>query len=140
VRKPNRKGGMMLRKQVRAAAMVVLMAFAAYGQDLSSMKGYELYSWRVKGRWHYSVIPGTNRSKDYGEITGPQSERIGIAALKAALKKLPKGETVFWMSAAHPGIEKPIHKNAPILELPSRQRIERIKDYCAKLGIKLTLR
>lgn len=129
----------MLRKQVIAAAIVWLLAVAAYGQDSSSMKGYELYSWKVKGRWHYAVIAGTNRAKDYGEITGPQSERIGIEALKAALKKLPKGETVFWMSAAHPGIEKPIHKNAPILELPSRQRIERIKDYCAKLGLKLTL-
>jgi hypothetical protein len=56
------------------------------------------------------------------------------------LKKLPKGETVFWMSAAHPGIEKPIHKNAPVLELPSRQRIKIIRDYCAKHSLKLTLR
>lgn len=130
----------MSRKQVMAAAVVLLMAFAAYGQESSSMKGYELYSWKVKGRWHYAVIAGTNRAKDYTEITAPQTERIGIEALKAELQKLPKGETVFWMSAAHPGIEKPLARGAPILELPSRQRIKTIKAYCNKLGIKLTLR
>ena|ERR1044071_8048638 len=130
----------MLRKQITAAAIVLLIAMAAYGQGASSMKGYELYSWKADGRWHYALLAGTNRAKDYGEITGPQSEAIGIEALKTKLKKLPKGETVFWMSAAHPGIEKPIHKNAPVLELPSRQRIKIIRDYCAKHGLKLTLR
>jgi hypothetical protein len=82
---------------------------------------------------------GTNRSKSYAEITSPQSERIGIEALKAELKKVSKGDEVFWRSAAHPGVEKPRTKEAPILELPSRKRIKGIREYCRKLGIKLTL-
>ena len=127
----------MLRKQGIAAAIVLLMALTAYGQD--SIKGYELYSWKVKRRWHYSLLLGTNRAKSYDEITSRQAERIGIEALKAELRKIPKGDEVFWRSAAHPGVEEPRTKGAPVLELPSRKRIKRIKAYCEKLGIKLRL-
>jgi hypothetical protein len=130
----------VLRKLGIAVAFALMMALIASGQELSrGMKGYELYSWKVKGQWHYSVLVGTNRSKSYTEITAPQVERIGIEALKAELKNVPKGEEVFWRSAAHSGVEKPRAKGSPILELPSRQRIKRIKEYCGKLGIKLTL-
>jgi hypothetical protein len=130
----------VLRKLGIAVAFALMTALIASGQELSRrMKGYELYSWKVKGRWHYSVLVGTNRSKSYAEITSPQVERIGIEALKAELKKVPKGEEVFWRSAAHPGVERPRTKGSPILELPSRERIKRIREHCSKLGIKLTL-
>ena len=127
----------MLRRQVIAAVMVLLIAFAAYGQNAG--KGYELYSWKVKGRWHYSIHAGTNRAKSYEEITSSGVERVGIEAIKDELKKIPKGEEVFWRSAAHPGVEKPLSKGSPILELPSRKRIKYIRSYCSKLGIKLKL-
>jgi len=127
----------MLRKSIAAVAMLV--ALATCGQAAQAMKGYELYSWRVKGRWHYAVMAGTNRAKSYDEITAKENERIGIAALEAELKKLPRGESLFWRSAAHSGVIKPRAKGSPILELPSRQRIKRIKAYCDKLGIRLTL-
>ena len=130
----------MLRRQVIAAVIVLLTSFAAYGQNSKqSMKGYELYSWKVKGRWHYSIHAGTNRAKSYDEITSSGTERIGIEAIKDELKKIPKGEEVFWRSAAHPGIEKPRAKGSPILELPSRKRIKEIRAYCNKLSIKLKL-
>ncbi len=127
----------MLRRQVIAAVIVLLITFTAYGQNPG--KGYELYSWKVKGRWHYSLHAGTNRAKSYEEITSGGAERIGIEAIKDELKKIPKGEEVFWRSAAHPGMEKPRAKGSPILELPSRKRIKYIRAYCNKLGIKLTL-
>ena len=130
----------MLRRQVIAAAIVLLITFAAYGQNSEqSMKGYELYSWKVKGRWHYSIHEGTNRAKSYEEITSGGAERVGIEAIKEELKKIPKGEEVFWRSAAHPGVKKPLTKGSPILELPSRKRIKYIRAYCNKLGIKLKL-
>ena len=130
----------MLRRQVIAAVIVLLTAFTAYGQNSEqSMKGYELYSWKVKGRWHYSIHAGTNRAKSYEEITSSGAERIGIEALKDELKKLPKGEEVFWRSAAHPGVKKPLTKGSPILELPSRKRIKYVRAYCSKLGIRLKL-
>lgn len=130
----------MLRRQVIAAVIVLLTSFTAYGQNSEqAMKGYELYSWKVKGRWHYSIHAGTNRAKSYDEITSSGVERIGIEAIKDELKKIPKGEEVFWRSAAHPGVEKPRAKGSPILELPSRKRIKYIRAYCNKLGIKLKL-
>ena len=127
----------MLRKSI--AAMMLSVALVAGAQAAQAMKGYELYSWKVKGRWHYALLAGTNRAKSYDEITSPASERVGIAALEAELKKVPRGEEVFWMSAAHADVAKPRAKGAAVLELPSRQRIRRIKAYCDKRGIKLVL-
>lgn len=130
----------MLCKRPAAALLLILLVITASGQEPpGSMKGYELYSWKVNGRWHYSVLPGTNRAKNYDEITSRQAERVGVDALRAELKNIPKGGEVFWRSAAHPGVEKPRAKGAPVLELPSRKRIKRIKAYCEKIGIKLTL-
>jgi hypothetical protein len=127
----------MLRKV--AVAMILLIALAV-SAPAQAMKGYELYSWKVKGRWHYALLVGTNRAKGYDEITSRASERVGMAALQAELKKLQRGEEVFWMSAAHRDVVKPRAKGAPVLELPSRQRINRVKAYCEKRGIKLVLR
>jgi hypothetical protein len=131
---------MRFRKQCIGVAIATLMAFTAYAQNPpQGSKGFELYSWKENGRWHYSLLAGTNRAKSYEEITSKQGQLVGTDALKAELKKLPKGDEVFWRSAAHPGIAKPRSKDAPILELPSRKRIKRIRNYCAEAGIKLTL-
>ena len=129
----------MLRRSI-GAAVVLLVGLVALADASQALKGYELYSWKVKGRWHYAVLAGTNRAKSYEEITSPDNERVGLAALKAELKKLPRGEEVFWRSAAHPGVARPRAKGSPILELPSRQRIKQVKAYCDKLGLELNLR
>jgi len=126
----------MLRKVVGAMILLIALAVCAPAQ---AMKGYELYSWKVKGRWHYALLTGTNRAKGYDEITAQATTRVGMAALEAELNKLQRGEEVFWMSAAHRDVEKPHAKGAPVLELPSRQRINRVKAYCEKRGIKLVL-
>jgi hypothetical protein len=126
----------MLRKAL--VTMIVLAALAVCA-PAQAMKGYELYSWKVKGRWHYALLAGTNRAKSYDEITATATERVGMTALQAELKKLARGEQVFWMSAAHGSVTKPTAKGSPILELPSRQRINRVKAYCEERGIKLTL-
>lgn len=127
----------MLRRAITAVGLLVALAGAA--QAAQAMKGYELYSWKVNGHWHYAVIAGTNRAKSYDEITAGANERAGIAALEAELKKLPRGESLFWRSAAHPGVAKPRAKGSPVLELPSRHRIKRIKAICERLGLRLTL-
>src|SRR5436309_349513 len=101
----------MLRRSI--AALGVLVALAVSAQAAQAMKGYELYSWKAKGRWHYAVLVGTNRAKSYEEITAQANERISIAALEAELEKLPRGETLSWRSAAHPGVIRPRAKGSP---------------------------
>jgi hypothetical protein len=78
----------MVRKLVVATIVLIALAGCAPAQ---AMKGYELYSWKVKGRWHYALLAGTNRAKSYDEITAQATARAGMAALQAELKKLPRG-------------------------------------------------
>lgn len=99
----------------------------------------ELYSWKQGNVWYYALFEEGTRAAAYEEIVSEKSAIKGTVALEAALKKLPKGKEILWMSDAPPGIEKPNGKNLPDLKLPSRQRIKRVKAYCDRLGIKLTL-
>lgn len=131
---------MMLRRQVMAGFVTLLISLSAYGQaPQQSMKGYELYSWKLKGRWHYSLFVGTNRAKTYEEITSRGAERIGIEALEAELTKIPRGSEVFWMGDAPPGAKRPATPNAVDFKHPSRKRIKGVIAICDKLGIQLRL-
>ena len=130
----------MFRRAILAAIALLLIAAAAPGQTpQTSMKGYELYSWKIKGHWYYSLLPGTNRLKTYEEITAPSVVRRDTTGLKAELQKLPRGEEVFWMGDAPAGAMKSAAEHGLSLKHPSRKRIKRIKAICDKLGIKLTL-
>lgn len=75
-----------------------------------SMKGYELYSWRQErgDGWRHTLITGTNRLKSTKEITSDENQvtesgwvkitASGTEGLRALLKRLPAGSTVFWQS------------------------------------------
>ncbi|HXI90814.1 MAG TPA: hypothetical protein VNO24_12425 [Blastocatellia bacterium] len=131
---------MMLRKQTIACFAALLISLTAHGQTpQTSMKGYELYSWKIKGHWYYSLLPGTNRVKTYDEITASSAVRRDAAGLKSELQKLPKGEQVFWMSDAPAGASKSTAGQSLNVKHPSRKRIKGIKAMCDKLGIKLRL-
>ena len=130
----------MLRRQMIAGFAALLILVTANGKvPQQSIKGYELYSWKVKGKWHYSLLAGTNRAKTYDEIISNNTERIGSEALEAELKKIPKGEEVFWKGDAPMGARRSATSKGIDLKHPSRKRIERIKDICERLGIKLKL-
>ena len=129
----------MFRKHVLAAAVILATGIAALGQGpLSEMKGYELYSWRENGKWHYLLLPGTNREKSFEEITSNKNIKVGDAALKGELKKISRGQEVFWMSDV--GMGPSSSGKSSSMKLPSRKRIKEIIEYCNKLGIKMTLR
>ena len=131
---------MMLRKQTIGCFAAVLISLTAHGQaPQTSMKGYELYSWKIKGHWYYSLLPGTNRLKTYQEITAPGTVRRDAAGLKAELQKLAKGEEVFWMSDSPAGAHRAPTGQLLDVKHPSRKRIQGIKAMCDKLGIKLKL-
>lgn len=130
----------MFIKHILAAAIILSISFMTFGQNPQpQMKGYELYSWKENGKWHYSLLPGTNRTKSLEEITKNGDIKIGDSALKDKLKELAKGEQVFWMSDAPIGVTMPLGESSS-MKLPSRKRIESFIAYCNKLGIRLTLR
>lgn len=122
------------------ASLLMLITFAAFAQSTRpAMKGYELYSWKRDGRWHYAIVEGTNRSKSYEEITSDKTSISGTGSLKEQLNKLPKGAEVIWTTGVDPAMRKIAEGKSPKLELPSGTRVRKIKKYCDKIGIKLTL-
>lgn len=132
----------MLARRITAAAVlvVVLLASASYGQKARPpMKGYQLFTWKEKGRWHFSLLSGTNRERSYTEITTGPAVAVGMGEFEGALKRLPRGSEVLWQSDAPPGIKRPSSSEMISFKHPSRKRIERIRSQCDKLGIKLTL-
>jgi len=129
----------MLRRSI-LASLLILIALAAFAQTpRPAMKGYELYSWRHDGKWRYSLVEGTNRRKSYEEVTSDKIALRGTSGLKAQLDKLPKGSEVIWMTGIDPVVIKSANGKTPKLELPSGKRVRKIKKYCDKIGIKLTL-
>jgi hypothetical protein len=130
----------MPRNQAITCFAALLISLAAYGRTPQTpIRGYELYSWKIKNHWYYSLLPATNRAKTYEDITASGVVQRDAVGLKAQLKKLPKGEVVSWMSDAPPGAAKSAAGQVLNVKHPSRTRIKNIKAICDKLGIKLRL-
>ena len=130
----------MLARKIITVGVLMLVASVSYGQKVRpAMKGYQLFTWKAKGHWHYSLLPGTNRERTYEEITAGATVIIGTPNFEDELKRLPKGSEVLWQSDAPPGIKRPSSGDVISFKQPSRKRIERIKSHCDKLGIKLSL-
>jgi hypothetical protein len=129
----------MIRAQTITCLAVLLLSLAAHGQASQTSKGYELYSWKDKGHWYYSLLPRTNASKTYEALTAPQAVHRDTAGLKSALRELPKNEQVVWMSDAPITARKSASGKLLNVKHPSRARIKDIKAICARLGINLKL-
>jgi hypothetical protein len=130
----------MLVRKIATVVMLMLVASASNGQNRpATMKGYQLFTWKQDGQWHYSLSPATNREPTYDEITAKATIAIGTSEFESRLKRLPEGTEVFWRSDAPPGIKRPAPRGMISFKQPSRKRIERIKRLCDKLGIKVTL-
>jgi hypothetical protein len=109
-----------------------------------SMKGYELYSWSVEGKWYYTLMTGTNRSKSYAEITSDESTFTpdgwakftvqGADAIKVVLGRLPPGEEILWIGEES---AEQIRGGAGNLAFPGQTVIDDIERYCRRLGLDL---
>jgi hypothetical protein len=91
-----------------------------------SMKGYELYSWQDGDRWYFSVLVGTNRNKTLDEIRSLSSAFKGIEALEAALKIIPAGQFITWLSG-------------DTLAFPSDDVTARVLQVCKERGLELNI-
>jgi hypothetical protein len=111
-----------------------------------SVKGYELYSRQVNGRWHFTLVTGTDRLKDYEEITTGEDvmsedgwvrlSADGVDGIKALLGRLPPGASVLWS-----GPERQERVGGPVenLQLPPQAIIAEIQSHSQKLGIELVI-
>lgn len=111
----------------------------------NSMKGYELYSWieEGEGAWIYTLVTGTNRSKSYAELAGPENVVTedgwikltvrGTDALKSVLDLLPEDETITWLDAGR-------LEGAPTMEraFPDPTVVREIERACQRREIHLT--
>lgn len=109
-----------------------------------SVKGYELYSSQANGKWYFTLVTGTNRLKDYEEITAGENivtedgwvrmTAVGVDGIKAVLDRLPPGASVLWS-----GPERQELVGGPVenLQLPPQPIIAEIQSHCQKLGIQL---
>ena len=89
-----------------------------------SMKGYELYSWKSRGEWHFSLLIGTNRLKTFSEVSSRQPRARGVRALKRTLNQLVKGEELTWSAGL-----------VPRTVLPPDGIVDEVKRYCQQRGI-----
>jgi hypothetical protein len=121
------------------ALLLVIPAAGAQGSSAGA-KSYELYSWKVKTLWHYSIVEGPNRVKTFEDITSSPILPVGTAELEAALKRLKAGDRITWVSGAPPGVRRPANLASVELKHPSRNRIKYFIAYCKKLGIRMLIR
>jgi hypothetical protein len=130
----------MLRKSWIVGCAALLIIGSAHAQIVATgpATSYEMYSWKVKGHWYYSLLP-RGASKTYSDITTNPVICRDISGLKSQLRKLPSTKEILWMSDAPTGAMKPATASAPSIKHPSRQRIKHIKALCDKLGIRLEL-
>ena len=110
-----------------------------------SMKGYELYSWRVGREWFFTLVTGTNRPKTYQEValdTNTVEENWvkvtvrGTPDLEATLDQLPPDTQVAWHG---PRVLKQSGLRPGDLAFPPREVIEDIETHCHELGIQLAI-
>jgi len=128
----------MVRKIIPVVALLLIATAASAQTSVTTAKGYELYSWKIKNHWYYSLLPRSGSPKSYDEITDKSQVQRGTRGLTSALKKLPRGAEVYWMGDA-PIATKSVTASGLSLKHPSRKRIKQIKSICDRLGITLTL-
>ena len=109
-----------------------------------SMKGYEIYSWQEDDQWVFKLITGTNRQKSIDEIMSDSEpiqedslvniKIIGVDSLKKTLERVPKDESVFWLTADK--METAASQTNPF-GFPSDIMIKDLQLFCEKIGVDL---
>jgi hypothetical protein len=94
-----------------------------------AFKGVELYSWiSTSGDFRFALLWGTNREKAVEEIKGASSCTLAdVAAVKARLSRLARGEQVSWLHRAS--------THGSSFAYPPSDVVEAVRRHCATLGI-----
>jgi hypothetical protein len=113
---------------------IVLSSSTFAAENLKSMKGWDLYSWRVGKAVHYALLEGTNRLKTADEIL--KADLGNVEAVKAKLSELAAGEQIVWNNQV--GIENASGGPSIKLSLPAHKIKKDLFDLCREHQLKLT--
>jgi hypothetical protein len=135
----------MLKPKLFSSSVLVIALAAvapicgAQGEP-SPQRDYDLYSWKIKSDWHYRLVPAQTAFQSIDQITLSKEALIGTKALEKAIRHLPRGSQISWMSDSPSGSLRSTASPPITLMQPSRMRIKRIRSACHDRGITLSLR
>lgn len=89
--------------------------------NLTSMKGWELYSWQNSNGWYFALVEGTNRLKTFEEISAPAVAVLGWTALERKLSRLARGEQIFWSTGRVRGTSFPLEDRIRVIRPPVKR-------------------
>ena len=96
------------------------------------MKGWELYSWTEQGRWVFSLLEGTNRTKAIAEVRAGRIDG-GLDTLVSRLRELERGDTVTWL------VRPPGTDAGGAFALPPGDVVDRVRKACRRARVALQL-
>lgn len=105
----------------------------ARSSSLKNEGGFEIYSWNVGGKWHYSLLPASKQEKTSSEVTESSVTLESFIKLEAALGKLAPC-AVTW----HNQVLKE-DGAADKLSMPHQIVVAHLKKYCEMRQLKLVL-
>lgn len=97
---------------------------------MTSMKGWELYSWQEGQQWCFSLLEGTNREKSISEIRSSDTLLDGLDALRRALEGIAAGQYIMWWSPSWTG---------EVLTFPTADVVEQVRRTCEERGLQLSV-
>jgi uncharacterized protein YceK len=110
-----------------------------------SEKGYELYSWQSNSSWYFTLITGTNATKDFNDIVTAGNTLSddgfvkitvrGVDAIKDVLKRVPADSRIIWGGMVLPKNET---TGSIYLSYPPDLIVQDIETTCSDLGLNLT--
>jgi len=111
----------------------------------TSVKGYELYSWRAGDGWHFTLTTGTNRNKNYDELISLENVITesgwvkitvhGVDALHTVLDSVPASEQILWLD----GKQIESSDGSDLIRFPPEALIQQIIQYSRQQGINLLI-
>jgi hypothetical protein len=94
----------------------------------TSMKGWELYSWQENGRWYFSLLEGTNRTKTVAEMHADAARLEGLQNLEPALEGIAAGQWVTWWTPSWA---------EGTVSLPPAEMVDTVRRICEEQGLQL---
>jgi hypothetical protein len=111
-------------------AIAILAAGCGARTELpkTSMKGFELYSWQENGRWYFSVLVGTNRTKTVNEMHASTARLRGVEALKPVLRGIEARQWVTWWTPSWA---------EETVSFPPEDVVAQVRRLCEEQGLQL---